>query len=506
MPALVAPPLPSKTSSLQDKQPNLMADPRTAAALENLLGMGFERPLAERALDAANGNVQLATSLLLDSPPTSMPMQGQQVQQVQQGAPPPAGQLPQGPPQFRFRIFTQQRQGPPNGEADAEASGEASGEAAGDPMQQFRFPDGPMAPMGGMPGGLGQQMGGPGGPMFYVRSISRRVSNGPNGAAAPPNSPAGPPPVRAARRAHPGVGAAGAANGIPRMAGVGGRPPFPLGFILEIASEFMRSAMEAQQRTAARPPSAEAIKQLACGKVTKSHATSSASDPCPVCQDCFSAGDDFTRMPCQHDFHSDCLSPWLSEHNTCPTCRYELDTADKEYNENVVEVQRTQRAEGLVTRLSGDYSSASVSDLKEILRCRKVDYSAAVEKVRLPARRTSASAPHTRTHKVVPILHFDAVHVAHLCIDPGCGAVRSSWSASSDSPSRPRPKENHRSRPKPPPPVSTHGSSAAGAGPRPTPRTRPAGPAPPAVAPALRAEKQAPPPRRPKPRRRRSSE
>jgi len=30
-------------------------------------------------------------------------------------------------------------------------------------------------------------------------------------------------------------------------------------------------------------------------------------------------------LPCHHAFHASCLFPWLAEHTTCPTCRFDLD-------------------------------------------------------------------------------------------------------------------------------------------------------------------------------------
>ena len=41
------------------------------------------------------------------------------------------------------------------------------------------------------------------------------------------------------------------------------------------------------------------------------------------------------KLPCLHLFHHACISEWLSRSNTCPTCRYELPTANKEYNVGV---------------------------------------------------------------------------------------------------------------------------------------------------------------------------
>ena len=56
------------------------------------------------------------------------------------------------------------------------------------------------------------------------------------------------------------------------------------------------------------------------------------SDMCTVCQDEQKCGDISTTMPCGHSFHRECVTPWLKEHNTCPTCRHELLTNDAEYN------------------------------------------------------------------------------------------------------------------------------------------------------------------------------
>eukprot|EP00294_Goniomonas_avonlea_P001421 CAMPEP_0114548080 /NCGR_PEP_ID=MMETSP0114-20121206/4790_1 /TAXON_ID=31324 /ORGANISM="Goniomonas sp, Strain m" /LENGTH=307 /DNA_ID=CAMNT_0001732645 /DNA_START=9 /DNA_END=932 /DNA_ORIENTATION=- len=53
---------------------------------------------------------------------------------------------------------------------------------------------------------------------------------------------------------------------------------------------------------------------------------------CPICQESLAPGSTATSMPCSHLFHNPCLVPWLNQHNTCPTCRCEIETEDLEYN------------------------------------------------------------------------------------------------------------------------------------------------------------------------------
>ena len=47
---------------------------------------------------------------------------------------------------------------------------------------------------------------------------------------------------------------------------------------------------------------------------------------CPITSDTISAGEWISRMPCGHYFSHSSLSKWLTDHNTCPVCRYELHT------------------------------------------------------------------------------------------------------------------------------------------------------------------------------------
>ena len=54
---------------------------------------------------------------------------------------------------------------------------------------------------------------------------------------------------------------------------------------------------------------------------------------CAVCKDEFKIGEDCLLMPCNHQFHDNCIMPWLNKRNSCPVCRYELPTDDKDFEE-----------------------------------------------------------------------------------------------------------------------------------------------------------------------------
>ncbi|KAG9443333.1 hypothetical protein H6P81_014673 [Aristolochia fimbriata] len=54
---------------------------------------------------------------------------------------------------------------------------------------------------------------------------------------------------------------------------------------------------------------------------------------CAVCKDSLTLNSEASLLPCSHLYHPSCILPWLSTRNSCPVCRYELPTDDKDYEE-----------------------------------------------------------------------------------------------------------------------------------------------------------------------------
>ncbi|KAK7343304.1 hypothetical protein VNO77_11948 [Canavalia gladiata] len=85
-------------------------------------------------------------------------------------------------------------------------------------------------------------------------------------------------------------------------------------------------------RRGAPPASKSVVEALPSVKIV----SESEGVACAICKDLLVVGDTAKRLPCGHKYHGDCIVPWLSCRNSCPVCRFELPTDDREYEEERV--------------------------------------------------------------------------------------------------------------------------------------------------------------------------
>ena len=71
----------------------------------------------------------------------------------------------------------------------------------------------------------------------------------------------------------------------------------------------------------APPASAEAIAALPRVAADAEMLGETGSAECTICMDTVALGEVVTRLHCRHWFHTQCITPWLREHDTCPHCR-----------------------------------------------------------------------------------------------------------------------------------------------------------------------------------------
>lgn len=80
--------------------------------------------------------------------------------------------------------------------------------------------------------------------------------------------------------------------------------------------------LSANERRGPPPAPRSSIDAMPTVKISHKHLRSDSH--CAVCMEKFELGSEARQMPCNHLYHSDCIIPWLVQHNTCPVCRQEL--------------------------------------------------------------------------------------------------------------------------------------------------------------------------------------
>lgn len=90
----------------------------------------------------------------------------------------------------------------------------------------------------------------------------------------------------------------------------------------EALDRVISQLMEANTTSSAPGPATEdAIASLPTKKLDMSMLDDEGKAECSVCMDDVPVGTEVTELPCSHWFHGQCVTAWLSEHDTCPICR-----------------------------------------------------------------------------------------------------------------------------------------------------------------------------------------
>ena len=114
------------------------------------------------------------------------------------------------------------------------------------------------------------------------------------------------------------------------------------------------------------PASKESIRGLKRFKMEKKYAKKKENTnneyeypECTICLCKIGSGDSTILLPCSHMFHDKCIEEWLNRHNTCPLCRYELPTDNREYENERNQRNRNRRQNHNRMRNNGSNSSDS---------------------------------------------------------------------------------------------------------------------------------------------------
>ncbi|NXP54973.1 RNF43 ligase, partial [Heliornis fulica] len=98
-------------------------------------------------------------------------------------------------------------------------------------------------------------------------------------------------------------------------------------FVVRTKCQLNRTQDSMQQQTM------QAIGQLAtrkyqarCRQASRWDSASSCSSApvCAICLEEFTEGQELRIISCSHEFHRECVDPWLQQHHTCPLCMFNI--------------------------------------------------------------------------------------------------------------------------------------------------------------------------------------
>ncbi len=103
--------------------------------------------------------------------------------------------------------------------------------------------------------------------------------------------------------------------------------------IFNAQQQQQQQQQQQEDENRANPPaSVKAIRQLPTVIVKPEDLVDENNRECCICFEEHKIGDRVTRLPCAHIYHPKCVIQWLGAHsNTCPVCRYELQTDDQAF-------------------------------------------------------------------------------------------------------------------------------------------------------------------------------
>ena len=134
-------------------------------------------------------------------------------------------------------------------------------------------------------------------------------------------------------------------------------------FATAVMSPFLvRAATMAEEDKGPPPASEQSIRRLPTVVVIREDFLDETNRHCSICFEENLVGDRVARLPCGHLYHRNCIIDWLKVRCTCPICRYELPTAEPDYEEGRIERMSlmSDASAGTGSMMSGQSASSRV--------------------------------------------------------------------------------------------------------------------------------------------------